>query len=104
LHGSRRSDVATAAARAVAGHGTTCAATGEAARTTHWTPDDMARGATLKQQGDRQSKIMVTSYVVGGAAIAAGAILLVTSGGNSESGVAIVPAAGGAFISFTARK
>jgi tetratricopeptide (TPR) repeat protein len=68
-----------------------------------WTPDDMARETELKQDGDRASKLAITSYVVGGLAIAAGAALLITAPRRADM-VTIVPTQGGAFATFTARK
>ena len=67
-----------------------------------WTPDDTAREAELKFDGDRASTLAITGYVVGGLAIASGIALLVTAPRHADM-LTIAPTQGGAFATFTLR-
>lgn len=66
-----------------------------------WTEELTAQETDLKQRGERASKIAIASYAVGGAALAAGITMLVMSRDRSETGIALVPTNGGAFVSLT---
>jgi tetratricopeptide (TPR) repeat protein len=69
-----------------------------------WNDEKKAREAELLDLGHQHEKLMVASYIVGGAALAAGAVMLVMSHGPHESSVAIVPTQGGAFASWSLRR
>ena len=54
----------------------------------------------LKKANDSE-KLMVGSWIAGGAAIAAGVYLIVTGGQQTESSVAITPTRNGAMVSLS---
>ena len=66
-----------------------------------WTAELTAKDADLRRRGERNEKLAIAGWAVGGGALAAGVILLLTARSSSEQRVAITPTNGGAFVSLT---
>ena len=64
-----------------------------------WDPVKRDRRNAIDDKAALREKLMVGSFLVGGAAIAAGVYLIVTGGEPHESGVAITPTRNGAMVS-----
>ena len=65
-----------------------------------WDTTKTERRARIDDQAHLREKLMVGSWIAGGAAIAAGVYLIVTGGAKSESSLSITPTSNGAMASF----
>ena len=66
---------------------------------TSWDPDKRDKRSEIDDKAHLREKLMVGSFVLGGAAIAAGVYLIVTGGERREAPVAITPTSNGAMVS-----
>jgi len=64
-----------------------------------WDAAKAAKRASIDDKAHLREKLMVGSWIAGGAAIAAGVYLIVTGGKQTESSVAITPTRNGAMVS-----
>lgn len=67
---------------------------------TSWDEDKLAQRAAIDDKASTREKLMVGSFIGGGAAIAAGVYLIVTGGETRERGVAIRPTRNGVMATF----
>jgi tetratricopeptide (TPR) repeat protein len=65
-----------------------------------WDEAKSKRRARIDDQAKLREKLMVGSWIAGGAALAAGVYLIVTGGAKSESSISIAPTSNGAMASF----
>lgn len=68
---------------------------------TSWTPENTRDRARIDDKAHLNEKLMIGSWIAGGAALAAGVYLVVTGGEKRESSVAITPTRNGAMVSLS---
>lgn len=66
-----------------------------------WDAAKADKRAAIDDKAHLREKLMVGSWIAGGAALAAGVYLIVTGGPRQESGVAVLPTRNGAMVSLT---